>query len=86
MSNNKQSSVLFLWQELKHWLPERYTVDDSVKILSILNQAVEMHKEEILSFNKLLDKHEIDAWTNNTILLNAEEFYNETFGGNNEQQ
>ena len=83
MSNNKQSSVLFLWQELKHWLPERYTVDDSVKILSILNQAVEMHKEEILSFNKLLDKHEIDAWTNNTILLTAEEFYNETFGGGN---
>ena len=86
MSNNKQSSVLFLWQELKHWLPERYTVDDSVKILSILNQSVEIHKEEILSFNKLLYKHEIEALTNNTILLTAEEFYNETFGGNNEQQ
>ena len=73
--SNKQSSVLFLWQELKHWLPERYTVDDSVKILSILNQAVSMHEDEITKAWEKGDG-EFDKVAEEMSL----EYYNETFG------
>ena len=77
MSNNKQSSV--------EWLLDRIEDVDSAKIWDdIKQQAKEMHKEEVLSFESLLDEHEINALNNNTMLLTREEFYNETFGGNNE--
>ena len=78
MSNNKQSSVLFLWQELKPWLPERYTVDDSVKILSILNQSVEMHKEESVDFAFKVGRGQ--DYDDKEVRELAEIIYNETFG------
>ena len=89
----KRDSIEFLWDEFKSFLPANYTVDESVKILSILKQARAMHKEEIenaqmdmfICLNELpyslqyLEKRQ-----------SAEDFathyYNETFGGNNEQQ
>ena len=85
MSNNKQSSVEFLWDELKSFLPANYTVDESVKILSILKQAKEMHEEEMKNFT--------EDWYHNGPLLGVdvlvstsiEKHYNETFGGKNEQ-
>ena len=73
----KQSSVEWLEQELKK-LP-------SVNVLEIFEQAKAMHKEEIE-----------DAWINGTrgqmiapfgmnrYKPDAEQYYNETFGGNNE--
>ena len=51
-----------------------------LKILKLFEQAKAMHKEEVLSFDTLLHKHEMEALNNNTILLTKEEFYNETFG------
>jgi hypothetical protein len=45
--SNKQTSVQFLWEQLKQWLPQNYSVDDTVEILSILKQANEIHMEEI---------------------------------------
>ena len=76
MSNNKQSSV--------EWLQAIELERDLT--LADWNKAKAMHKEEVLSFNTLLHNHEMEALNNNTILLTKEEFYNETFGGNNEQQ
>ena len=43
----KRDSIEFLWDEFKPFLPANYTVDESVKILSILKQAKAMHKEEV---------------------------------------
>ena len=76
----KQDSIEFLWDELKSFLPANYTVDESVKILSILKQAKAMHKEEV-----------VEAWSNgydaeDRASSNPLDYYNETFGGNNEQQ
>ena len=89
MSNNKQSSLdYYITKSTEILGPEiikQISRDDNERIARLEKQAKAMHKEEILRFNKLLDKHEIEALTNNTILLTAEEFYNETFGGNNEQ-
>jgi hypothetical protein len=70
---NKQTSVVFLWEQLKQFLPQNYTIDDSVKMLSILNQAVAMHKEECIN---LLNTH-------NDIDDTSEDHYNETIKGGN---
>ena len=85
MSNNKQSSV-------EWYIIERHTIEIQsrlglispieydAKLIKIEEQAKAMHKEEVLSFDTLLHKHEMEALNNNTILLTKEEFYNETFG------
>ncbi len=83
MNNNKQDSIDFLWNELKPFLPANYTVDESVKILSILKQAKAMHKQEIIAAK---DDNYVygEAWEKLGTL--GEQYYNETFGGKNEQQ
>ena len=81
MSNNKQSSIEFLWDELKPLLPENYTVDESVKILSILKQARAMHREEIN------DAYWLGYGDHQTLdIHNLDEVFDYIFGGNNEQQ
>ena len=79
MSNNKQDSIEFLWNELKPFLPANYTVDESIKILSILKQAKAMHKEEII--------YSVEVGYTNGYLnkeYDGHQHYNETFN-NNEQ-
>ena len=88
---NKPNSVQwFLDKLIEHRIiiVDQTTYGDKVKPKHeiLLEQAKAMHKEEVLSFDTLLHKHEMEALNNNTILLTKEEFYNETYGGNNEQQ
>ena len=89
MSNNKQSSVEWLDEKLTilhfYYLTGKITnqeFNERKKVL--MAEAKEMHKEEI-----------IDAITfgqnNHTVMIShdliiATDYYNETFGGNNEQQ
>ena len=70
MTNNKQSSIEWLEQELKK-IP-------FVNVLEVFEQAKAMHKTE--HFNTWW--HGISE--NEPITF--EQYYNETFGGNNEQQ
>lgn len=79
MSNNKQSSVEKLAELIRLTNKEIYA-----ELFDEIEQAKAMHKEEVLSFDTLLHKHEMEALNNNTILLTKEEFYNETFGGKDE--
>ena len=65
MSNNKQSSIEWLEQELKK-IP-------FVNVLEVFEQAKAMHKEEI-------KKSYTTGFGAN--LYQAENYYNETFGGN----
>ena len=71
MSNNKQSSIEWLEAELKK-IP-------FVKVDEVFKQAKAMHKQEI-----------IDAYHTNPLEAKWQnkgfQYYNETFGGNNEQQ
>jgi hypothetical protein len=76
--SNKQSSVKWLIDKLSNYDEEMVFLYDSE-----IKQAEAMHKEEVLNFQALLDKHEMDALNNNTILLTREEFYNETYKGGN---
>ena len=76
MSDKKQSSV--------DWLLDRIEDVDSAKIWNdIKQQAKEMHKEEIMEFvysavRKILDEDRQNPF-------NLEQYYNETYGGNNER-
>ena len=88
MSNNKQSSVE--WYiierhniEIQSRLGEISPIEYDAKLIKIEEKAKAMHKEEMVDFgNDLLAQND----TNYIGLPNlAEQYYNETFGGNNEQ-
>ena len=70
----KRDSIEFLWDELKSFLPENYTVDESVKILSIFKQAKAMHKVEIVNA--------VDGFPIHARHMDGEEYYNETYESN----
>ena len=85
MNNNKQSSVDFIHDSLIKYIG--FEDIESTKIFDkIFEQAKAMHKEEIE-----------DAWDKGDYCIDlpdgtweqkyksAEQYYNETFGGNNEQ-
>ena len=77
MSNNKQSSVDFLWSliptDVQNMIDKQYDGSE---------QAKAMHKEEIIN---------IVVWCDDTdripqqIKIEAEQYYNETYGGNNDE-
>lgn len=73
----KRDSIEFLWDELKSFLPANYTVDESVKIISILKQAKSMHKEEITQAWK-----KGDGKFDNVAKQMSLEYYNETYESN----
>ena len=78
--SNKQSSIEFLWDELKPFLPANYTVDESVKILSILKQAKEMEKEQMIEFAKEVFIYRYYGIQERLSDI-ANDIYNETYGG-----
>ena len=72
MSNNKQTAVEWLFKELLNSEP------NILEWNKLLQQAKEMEKEQI-----------IDAYNKgefNDGFVAVEDYYNETYGGNNEQQ
>ena len=83
MSNNKQSSSIdFFWNQLPEILPFTVDSETAVKLLEAFEQAKAMHKEEIIN---------IVVWCDDTdrkpqqIKIEAEQYYNETYGGNNDE-
>jgi hypothetical protein len=78
MSNNKQGSVKWLFEQVCNL---DWKNIQGEKKLEILEQAKAMHKEEVTSFTadwSIQYKYENGK--------NINQFYYETFGGNNEQQ
>ena len=78
LSMTKQTAV--------EWLINQITEDQMInakslnKWLEIFEQAKAMHKEEIIEAYD-------DGWLyNNQGKYNPEQYYNETFGGNNERE
>ena len=81
MSNNKQqSSVEKLFQEMLGIQQEgiKLTFDEN---LALLENYKAMHKSEIIWAHGIKMKG-----VNNHKFVSGEQYYNETFGGNNEQQ
>ena len=81
MNNNKQSSVEWLCERLALKLGVPMAISFYIDHAEEIAEAKAMHKEEVLNFDALLDKHQDDSMDNNTIYLTREEFYNKTFGG-----
>ena len=80
MSNNKQSSVQYLIEQL---LPKALSAEQFYHI----QQAKAMHKEEMIkNCAKMQIIDDVDFDGNVTFIFDPEKNYNETFGGNNEQQ
>ena len=78
MSNNKQSSVEFFLYEMFSLLGEfENKALPSYKIMDLFEQAKAMHKEEIA---RAYQEGLIDSMNHA-----PKDYYNETFGGNNEQ-
>ena len=79
MSNNKQSSVEWLVKELNQKI-DFIPMNKWDEIKEVIEQAKAMHKEEIKDA-------QIDGSMNSTLVeYRIPHYYNETFGGNNEQQ
>ena len=76
--SNKQSSVEWLISEIiKHQMTFYGTSSMPVRIIE---QAKAMHKQEIVWAHGIKMKG-----VNNHKCVSGEQYYNETFGGNNEQ-
>ena len=82
MSNNKQSSIE--WYiierhniEIQSRLGLISPIEYDAKLIKIEEQAKAMHKEE----QKIAYNAKLNDW-----YFDFEHYYNETFGGNNEQQ
>jgi hypothetical protein len=81
----KQTAVEWLMQTLE----QNNIIDldwvDNDKYYTIIEQAKEMEEEQIIAAHiegqRVFDKHPHTQWTNDQ----AEQYYDETFGGNNEQ-
>lgn len=83
MSNNKQSSVeWFLDQLIEHRIiiVDKTTYQVKYKHEILLEQAKAMHGNEVR------DAFYIGRYEYNNFDSNSKQYYNETFGGNNEQQ
>ena len=86
MTNNKQSSSIewiikqLIFKTEFENLPIQYVLMSDKDIDSIIEQAKAMHKEEIINATIYGDRFE------GCYGLDSEQYYNKTFGGNNEQQ
>ena len=82
MSNNKQSSVEFFLYEMFSLLGEfENKALPSYKIMDLFEQAKAMHKEETI---KLYYAYEDYVLREEGIIKTFGQFYNETFGSNND--
>lgn len=75
MSNNKQSSVEFI----KNNLERLGMLDNGIVMTNIFQQAKAMHKEEIVNAYRV-GKTEINIPPEK--LTTGQQYYNETYGGN----
>ena len=79
MSNYKQSSVEWLYQEFeridKEFHVGTYEYNDAKNLALKISKA--MHRVEVVNA--------VDGFPIHARHMDGEEYYNETFGGNNEQ-
>lgn len=71
MSDKKQSSI--------EWLFEQVWINPVSKLPEILEQAKEMHQNEIM--NAFYDAQKAERFNDH---ISPKEYYEQTFGGNNE--
>ena len=81
MNNNKQSSIDWLVKELNQKI-DYIPMSQWDEIREIISEAKAMHKEEVQTAFRIGDKFAADYFGGN--LDEDEQYYNETYGGNND--
>jgi hypothetical protein len=80
MNNKQQTAVEWYADKFADHLEETYGI--KITSLTLLKQAKEMEKEQMIKFAK--------DWYSNSFMTHPwrtpEQYYNETYGGNNERQ
>ena len=90
MANNKQETAVSWFSNQAHELFEQYSEGKFDRItlnklmLEATEKAKEMEKERIETAYNKGTVHGID-YPESALQLTGEQYYNETFGGNNEQ-
>jgi hypothetical protein len=85
MSNNKQTSVDQLFDQLSsEGLLGLFTFDQMKRALEILDEAKAMEKQSIKDAFIAGDNNGLDYYNPMTKTLTSEDYYNETYGGNND--
>ena len=88
MTNNKQSSSIdFFWNQLPEILPFTVDTETAVKLLEAFQQAKSMHRQEHgKTWDESMDNFIARGENYVRAYVDFEDYYAETFGGNNEQQ
>ena len=85
MINNKQSSVEWLWSELRDkfsWETGEMYDSNKLVLVKILEQAKAMHKEEHgQTWDKSLDNLKARGMNEMRAYTDFDDYYKETFGG-----
>jgi hypothetical protein len=83
MSKEKKTAVEWLISQLGKSKDFQRVINEvnqnSTIVIDILNQAKEMERQEKIEFADKYDAYVVQGGT-----LTAEQYYNETYGGNNE--
>lgn len=77
----KQSSIEWLVTELNQMI-DYIPLSKWDKIADIVQQAKQMHKEELIEFGNDCLEYMVTDWKGQQTV--GEEYYQETYGGNNE--
>ena len=91
MNNNKQSALEWYYNEIgklfNQFIVDKITIYEfRNQQLKLKQQAKAMHKEEIIEAFDEGQEYEYQYHIDLTPKFYSETYYNETFGGNNEQQ
>jgi hypothetical protein len=78
MSNKQQTAVEWLCKELESYGDPQFCEIEWKQLDSLIKQAKEMHKDEIMNAFLYGKVNHNKNW--------SEEYYNETYGGKDEQQ
>ena len=81
MSNKKQSSIDWLEEE---FVKLEATVGVHSVMYELIEQAKAMHEKEIIDACNQKEFEDIDGYGIHETISKGEEYYNETYGGNNE--
>ena len=84
MSNNKQSSVEYFHDAVNDIIANKRPCNSN-EVAKILLEAKAMHKEEIIEAFDEGQEYEYQYHIDLTPKFYSETYYNETFGGNNDE-
>lgn len=85
MSNNKQTAVEWLKDQLEHFGNKHELTVSWTTVDELIEQAKAMHKQEMIEFAQEVFRHRYNQ-VHQSLSNISDDIYKETFGGKDEQQ